>query len=162
MNERELRHESYKTNSDKEDLERKFWDDVLAPYFGVTKYQHHPEDSWYNKAGADITAWFGTIRRRIDLKGYQDRYDTVAISYARSYDGINWRDTMLGRITDDFIFADPEAGTAYVMTKSMWNEIRNSPEIWQSLERRTVPPSRGGHWNKVVLIPKSILYKVDV
>ena len=162
MNEKQLRDKSYKTNSDKEELERKFWDDVLAPYFGVTKYQHHPEDTWYNKAGNDCTAWFGKIKRNLDFKGYQDNYDTVAISYKRSYDGVKWMDTMLGKITTDWVFIDPEAKTCYIMTKSIWDEIRGTPEIWQSLERRTVEPSRGGHWNKVVKIPKSMLYKVDI
>lgn len=162
MNEKELRNESYKTNSDKEDLEREFFDKFITKYFHITKWIHHPEDSWYNKAGADITAWFGSIRRRIDLKGYDDKYNTVALSYARSYDNIKWRDTMLGRITDDFIFVDPEAETSYILTKSMWEEIRNTPEVWNSLERREVPPSRGGHYNRVVLIPKSMLYKVEL
>lgn len=161
MNEKELRNESYKTNSDKEDLERNFFDNFLTKYFNITKWIHNPEDSWYNKAGSDVTAYFGNIKRQIDLKGYSDSYDTVALSYGRSYDGEKWFSPMIGKITTDWFFIDPEAKTCYILTLSRWNEIRNTPEIWQSLERRTVEPSRGGHWQKVVKIPKSMLWKVD-
>lgn len=161
MNEKELRDESYKTNSSKEDLERNFFDSVLAPYFNIKKYKHNPIDSWANKAGSDVTAYFGNIKRQIDLKGYDDNYDTVALSYGRSYDGEKWFSPMIGKITTDWFFIDPEARTCYVLTLGRWNEIRNTPEIWQSLERRTVEPSRGGHWQKVVKIPKSMLWRVD-
>lgn len=160
MNEKALRNEIYKSNSDKEDLEREFFDSVLVPYFNIKKYRHNPTDSWANKSGSDVTAYFGNIKRQIDLKGYDDSYDTVALSYGRSYDGENWFSPMIGKITTDWFFIDPEAGTCYILTLSRWNEIRNTPEIWQSLERRTVEPSRGGHWQKVVKIPKSMLWKV--
>ena len=48
MNERELRHSSYTINSSKETREREFFDSVLTKYFNITKWIHHPEDSWYN------------------------------------------------------------------------------------------------------------------
>lgn len=162
MNEKELRNESYKTNSDKEDLERKFWDDVLAPYFGVVKWIHHPEDSWYNKAGNDCTAWFGKIKRNLDFKGFNDEFDTVCLSYARSYNGDKWFDTLYSRITTDYFFIDAARNSCYILTKSKLDEMRNTPEIWGSFKKVTVEPERAGHWQKAVLIPKTMLYKVDL
>lgn len=162
MNEKELRDESYKTNSSKEDLERKFWDDVLAPYFGVIKWIHHPEDSWYNKAGNDCTAWFGKIKRNLDFKGFNDEFDTVCLSYARSYNGDKWFDTLYSRITTDYFFIDAARNACYILTKSKLDEMRNTPEIWGSFKKVTVAPERAGHWQKAVLIPKELLYKVDI
>ena len=162
MNEKQLRHESYKTNSDKEDLERKFWDDVLAPYFGVVKWIHHPEDSWYNKAGNDCTAWFGKIKRNLDFKGFNDEFDTVCLSYARSYNGEKWFDTLYSRITTDYVFVDAARNACYILTKSKLDEMRNTPELWGSFKKVTVEPERAGHWQRAVLIPKVLLYKVDI
>lgn len=162
MNERELRNEIYKTNSDKEDLERNFFDSVLAPYFNIVKWIHHPEDSWYNKAGNDCTAWFGTIKRNLDFKGFNDEFDTVCLSYARSYDGVKWFNTLYSRITTDYVFIDVERNACYILTKSKLDEMRNTPEIWGSFKKVTVEPERAGHWQKTVLIPKELLYKVEL
>lgn len=162
MNERELRHSSYIINSSKETREREFFDNFLTKYFNITKWIHHPEDSWYNKAGNDCTAWFGNIKRNLDFKGFNDEFDTVCLSYARSYDGVKWFDTLYSRVTTDYIFIDVERNACYILTKSKLDEMRNTPEIWGSFKKVTVEPERAGHWQKAVLIPKELLYKVDL
>jgi hypothetical protein len=115
------------------------------------RYKLHPNDTAMNMKGSDITIARSGHKFEIDIKGCQSEYATVALSYERSEDGVNYFPT-LGehKNTDYFVFID-ENGCIYSISM---NDVLLYKD---SFSKTIVPPEKGGHWNKVVIIPKELL-----
>ena len=116
------------------------------------RYRINPTDSSKNLLGSDITIRYNNKTYEVDLKGCQYRYDTVALSYSRSYDGIHWADCLAksNKITDLYVFID-ELDNIYGITREevifRFDDYRKSEAAKEN----------AGHHNKVIIIPKDEL-----
>ena len=150
MDERALRNASYDVNLAKEKYEYSVFIKWLEE--NGWSYEVNPENSDKNIHGSDITIWkLPEHKMEIDLKGCQRKYDNVALSYERSYDGIKWFSTLHeNKITTHFIFID-EIGNIFCIA---YDDVRLR---FHSYEQRTAKTDLAGHHNKVILIPKKSL-----
>lgn len=116
------------------------------------RYRINPTDSSKNLLGSDVTIKYNDRIYEVDLKGTQYRYDTVALSYSRSYDGIRWEDclTKSNKITDLYIFID-ELDNIYGITRE---EVIFRFDDYKKSE---ASKENAGHHNKVIIIPKDEL-----
>lgn len=116
------------------------------------RYRINPTDSSKNLLGSDVTIKYNNRIYEVDLKGTQYRYDTVALSYSRSYDGIRWEDclTKSNKITDVYIFID-ELDNIYGITRE---EVIFRFDDYKKSE---ASKENAGHHNKVIIIPKDEL-----
>lgn len=142
--ERTTRDKSYAKNLVKEDRITKVYLAYLTAK-GI-EYIVNPTDSEKNKLGSDITVFNGR-KYEIDLKGCENKYSTVCLSYERSYDGKTWYSTIENRITSAYVFID-EWNNIYSISKA---EIFANFDKYKKTE---VNPETGGHHQKSILIPK--------
>lgn len=142
--ERSTRDESYAKNLAKEARVTKVYCDYLTTN-GI-EYTVNPTDSEMNKMGSDITIFNGR-KCEIDLKGCENKYSTVCLSYERSYDGKSWYNTIDNRITSAYVFID-EWNNIYSISKA---EVFANFDKYKKTE---VNPENGGHWQRSMLIPK--------
>ena len=113
-------------------------------------YKVYPTNTKENIRGCDVAVYTGETFMLVDLKGCQNKYATVCLSYSRSYDGEHWFDTLNNRITTDYVFID-EFDHMYTIAKE--DVIANLA----SYKKVYVSPEKAGHYQKAVLIPKSEL-----
>lgn len=148
--ERSNRDKTYKDNLIKENKIT----EVFINYCRKAQYlcKVNPTDSEANLKGCDveITDTFTNLRLNIDLKGCQSKYNNVCLSYARSYDGTSWFNTLENKITSAYVFID-ELDQIYFISKS---KILENLENYKHV---TVNPKTAGHWQQAVLIPKKDL-----
>lgn len=144
--ERKTRDNSYERNLVKEErLTETFinWCKIN----GIS-YKVNPTDSTENKAGCDIEIWTNdNDKMYIDLKGCQNKYANICLSYERSYDGVRWFNTLDNRTTTDYIFID-EFNNMYHLPKA---ELVQNMHKYKTVN---VNPSTAGHWQRAILIPK--------
>lgn len=152
MDELQLRHQSYNENLIKEKFNYKRFIEYLN-FYGWS-WEINPENSEKNCHGSDITITKDGKTYEVDLKGCQSKYDTVALSYQRSYDGVNWFSTLKEtKITDWFVFVD-ELGNLY---KIDFKEVLVNIN---SYKKSTASKNKAGHFNKVLLIDKDCLERL--
>ena len=116
-------------------------------------YKVYPTNTKENIRGCDVAVYTGEAFMFVDLKGCRNKYDTVCLSYSRSYDGEHWFDTLNNRITTDYVFID-EFGYMYTITKE--DVIANL----NSYKKVYVAPKKAGHHQRAALIPKSELKRL--
>ena len=117
-------------------------------------YKVNPTDSTENKAGCDIEIWGSSgnandinNKMYIDLKGCQNKYANICLSYERSYDGKRWFSTLNNRTTTDYVFIDEFDNMLWLPKDELVQNIQNFKTV-------NVSPSTAGHWQRCVLIPK--------
>lgn len=116
-------------------------------------YKVHPTNTKENIRGCDVAVYTGETFMLVDLKGCGNRYNTVCLSYSRSYDGEHWFDTLSNRITTDYVFID-ELGYMYTIAKEdVVANLTNYKKVY-------VGPEKAGHYQRAVLIPKSELKRL--
>lgn len=145
--ERNTRDKSYETNLDKESkLTETFinWCKIVG-----LNYKVNPTDTQENCSGCDVEIWSNNDEPHmlVDLKGCQNKYANVCLSYERSYDGRRWFNAVQNRLTTDYIFID-EFNNMYRMSKT---ELLQNMHKFKKVE---VSPKTAGHWQRSVLIPK--------
>lgn len=116
-------------------------------------YKVYPTNTKENIRGCDVAVYTGETFMFVDLKGCQNKYDTVCLSYSRSYDGEHWFDTLNNRMTTDYVFID-EFGYMYTITKE--DVIANLTNY----KKVHVSPKKAGHYQRAALIPKSELKRL--
>lgn len=149
--EQNSRDKSYEANLAKE----KRITDVFLKWCDANKYAYkvNPTNSKENRKGSDVEIGntLTGIRMKVDLKGCQNKYANICLSYERSYDGEHWFDTLNNRTTSVYIFID-EADNIYMIRKS---EVLANLDNYKKV---TVSPKSAGHYQHGVLIPKSELH----
>ena len=116
-------------------------------------YKVYPTNTRENIRGCDIAVYTGEMFMFVDLKGCQNKYDTVCLSYQRSYDGEHWFDTLNNRMTTDYVFID-EFGYMYTIAKEdVISNLNNYKKVY-------VSPKKAGHYQRTALIPKSELKRL--
>lgn len=119
------------------------------------QFRINPTDTEMNRKGSDITVYGeGGRKSEIDLKGCQNKYANVCLSYERSYDSIHWFSTLDGKITTSYVFID-ELDNIYSI--SMY-ELKL---LFDTFKKTEVSPKTGGHWQRCILIPKTMLHKLS-
>ena len=149
VKERSLRDESYEENLSYE----RHITEVFIRWCKINgfRYRINPTDSSFNLLGSDVTIKKGNIKYEVDLKGCRHKYNTVALSYERRYDGITWRQIFNDKkITDLYVFID-ELDNIYGITK---DEILFRFDFFK---KTTVDKQTAGHFQKCILIPKEEL-----
>lgn len=146
--ERNTRDKSYETNLDKESK----LTETFINWCKVTglNYKVNPTDTQENCSGCDIEIWSNNDdepHMLVDLKGCQNKYANICLSYERSYDGRRWFNTVQNRLTTDYIFID-EFNNMYRISKT---ELLQNMHKFKKVE---VSPKTAGHWQRAVLIPK--------
>lgn len=116
-------------------------------------YKVYPTNTNENIRGCDVVVYTGEVFMFVDLKGCQNKYDTVCLSYQRSYDCKHWFDTLNNRITTDYVFID-EFGYMYTIAKE--DVIANLANY----KKVDVIPKKAGHYQRAALIPKSELKRL--
>ena len=150
--ERNTRDASYGVNLDKEARITKVYCDWCDKH-GIS-YEVNPADSKMNCLGCDVTVNNGH-KAYIDIKGCVSRYDTVCLTYERSYDGKNWRPVLNEhKITSAYVFID-ELDNIYSISM---HELK---EAFDSFKKTTASPDKAGHWQRVILIPKYMLHALN-
>lgn len=113
-------------------------------------YKVYPTNTKENTRGCDVAVYAGETVMFVDLKGCGNSYNTVCLSYSRSYDGEHWFDTLNNRITTHYVFID-EFGYMYAIAKEdVIANLNNYKTVY-------VSPKNAGHHQRAVLIPKSKL-----
>ena len=116
-------------------------------------YKVYPTNTKENIRGCDVAVYNGEIFMFVDLKGCRNKYDTVCLSFSRSYDGEHWFDTLNNRMTTDYVFID-EFGYMYTITKEdVIANLTNYKKVY-------VSPKTAGHYQRAALIPKSELKRL--
>lgn len=145
--EQNSRHKSYETNLAKEAKITQ----VFLQWCDENKYLYkvNPTDSLENRKGCDveIANTITGIRMKVDLKGCQNKYDNICLSYERSYDGEHWFSTLNNRTTSVYIFIDEDDNMLAIRKTDVLANLDNYKKV-------IVSPKTAGHYNKCILIPK--------
>jgi hypothetical protein len=153
-----LRAPIYDVNLDKEREELKRFINYLKFYPGFFEtyyYEVNPANSSKNLMGSDITLYGPRDAVEVDLKGFDSKYKTVALTVQRSDDDVVWRDALSEKkITDSFVFID-ELGNMYGMSmiaarKLAKDALDKKPNAYKITE---VPAETAGHYQKALIIP---------
>ena len=150
IEERKQRENSYYNNLKKEERITKVF--IQWCKDNHYRYRVNPTDTSANLLGSDITIQKSGIKYEVDLKGCQYKYNTVALSYQRSYDGHTWKDCLSSKtkITDLYVFID-ELNNIYGITRDeILFRFNKYHKTNGSLENC-------GHYQKLILIPKDDL-----
>lgn len=145
-NERKWRNSSYQTNLAKEQK-------ITEIFIKWCKRNHYrfrinPTDSSANLLGSDVTISKSGSHYEIDIKGFRSSYDTVALSYERSLDGIHWTKLFnSNKITTHYVFIDPETEDIYCIS------YENVKFIFDDCEKVEVSAQTAGHYQKIIKIP---------
>lgn len=115
-------------------------------------YQVNPTNTKENCQGCDVAIGntLTGIRMKVDLKGCQNKFDNVCLSYERSYDGESWFNTLNNRTTSVYIFIDEYDNILAIRKADVLANLDNYKKV-------TVSPNTAGHYNKCILIPKASL-----
>lgn len=146
QNERKWRNQSYQVNLAKEQkITQIFIEWCKRNHY---RYRVNPTDSSANLLGSDVTLSKSGNHYECDLKGFQSSYDTVALSYERSLDGIHWTKIFNNnKITTHYIFIDPNTEDIYCIS------YENVKLLFDECEKREVSDKTAGHHQKIIKIP---------